>query len=158
MRKSSCSGDCTGRPPPVLSIDDAARRALASVADEHETPTVFYATRLAELGLYGFAISSPVGNPRNGLGPSWVYIDDRSGAVRHRQIMGERSGGDLFFQAQLPLHSGRIAGTAGRALTAMFGIAVALLSVTGVYVWSRKRWARAEHRARVARSVPEASA
>ena len=138
------------RPAPALSFDLAAERALASIKKQHVRPAVVYATHQAPLGLYGFAISEPVGNPRNGLGPSWVYVDDQSGSVRHRQIMGEGSGGDVFFQAQLPLHSGRIAGTAGRAVTAFYGIAVALLSLTGVYVWWRKRSARAQHRRKVA--------
>jgi uncharacterized iron-regulated membrane protein len=46
----------------------------------------------------------------------------------------------------LPIHNGRIAGNAGRALMAAFGVAVAMLSASGVYLWWRKRAARQAHR------------
>jgi uncharacterized iron-regulated membrane protein len=49
---------------------------------------------------------------------------------------------DVFAQLQLPLHSGRIFGTAGRVIISGVGVLVALLSLTGVLVWWRKRQAR----------------
>lgn len=137
-------------PKPVLGFTAAALSAVDSVRHEHRKPAVLYATHVREIGLYGFALGDPVGNPRNGLGPSWVYVDDRTGAVRHRQVMGEGSAADIFFQAQLPLHSGRIAGTPGRVFALFFGLAVALLSLTGLYLWWRKRWARISHQTRAA--------
>jgi hypothetical protein len=45
--------------------------------------------------------------------------------------------------AQFPLHSGRIIGLPGRILICLLGLAVAGLSITGVYIWLRKhhlRW------------------
>jgi uncharacterized iron-regulated membrane protein len=42
-------------------------------------------------------------------------------------------------QAQFPLHSGRILGLPGRILISFMGVVVAMLSVTGVIVWWRKR-------------------
>jgi uncharacterized iron-regulated membrane protein len=50
--------------------------------------------------------------------------------------------GDIFLQVQFPLHSGRIAGLPGRILISAMGLAVAILSVTGVVIWLRKRSAR----------------
>ena len=46
-------------------------------------------------------------------------------------------------QAQLPLHSGRLVGVPGRVLMSATGLVVAVLSVTGVVIWAKKRKARA---------------
>ncbi|MDR9259202.1 PepSY-associated TM helix domain-containing protein, partial [Burkholderia multivorans] len=45
-------------------------------------------------------------------------------------------------QAQFPLHSGRIAGVAGRVAVSVLGIVIAMLSVTGICIWVKKRTAR----------------
>lgn len=42
-------------------------------------------------------------------------------------------------QAQFPVHSGRILGLPGRILISVMGLVVAMLSVTGVVIWLRKR-------------------
>lgn len=137
------------RPPAALSYEDAARLAEAAARDEFRRPTTVYEYHVPEAGVYGVAVTEPVGNPRNGLGPSWVYIDDRSGAVRDRDTMGEGSAGDVFMQARLPMHSGRVAGDGGRIIVALIGLMVAVLSASGVYLWWRKRVARLDHQAKV---------
>jgi uncharacterized iron-regulated membrane protein len=58
-------------------------------------------------------------------------------------IPGEGSAGDIFLQAQFPLHSGRIFGVAGRVAVSILGLAVAVLSATGVIIWARRRKRRA---------------
>jgi uncharacterized iron-regulated membrane protein len=45
-------------------------------------------------------------------------------------------------QAQFPLHSGRILGLPGRILISIMGLVVAMLSVTGIVIWARKRRTR----------------
>jgi len=57
-------------------------------------------------------------------------------------VPGQGSNGDVFMQAQLPLHSGRLMGTPGRVLMSFMGIFVAALSMTGLVIWARKRRAR----------------
>jgi len=47
--------------------------------------------------------------------------------------------GDVFLQAQYPLHSGRIAGIAGRILISICGLVVLVLAWTGIYLWLRKK-------------------
>jgi uncharacterized iron-regulated membrane protein len=81
------------------------------------------------------------GNPR-------VVIDGDTGRVIARQLPGVGSAGDIFMQAQFPLHSGRILGVAGRVLVSCLGIVVALLSATGVILWARKLRARVRAEAR----------
>jgi uncharacterized iron-regulated membrane protein len=45
-------------------------------------------------------------------------------------------------QLQFPLHSGRIAGVPGRILLSVMGLVVAMLSLTGIVIWLKKRQAR----------------
>lgn len=77
-----------------------------------------------------------------GMGLSNVYVSSESGEVlgSHRPWHG--TGADVFVQLQLPLHSGRILGTFGRVLMSLVGVMVAMLSITGVVIWWRKRRAR----------------
>jgi uncharacterized iron-regulated membrane protein len=134
--------------PSKLSFDDAGIRALKGASSAFVAPSVVYIQHVPDLGVYSVGIAERGGNARNGLGPSWYYIDHASGAIRDRNVIGAGSNGDVFLQAQLPLHNGRIAGDIGRILMAFFGIAVAGLSLSGVYLWWRKRLARSLHHRR----------
>ncbi len=77
-----------------------------------------------------------------GLGNPSLYFDGTEGKLLGKHIPGEGTAGDLFMQLQFPLHSGRIIGTTGRVLVTVLGLAIAMLSVTGVMIWARKRQAR----------------
>lgn len=78
-----------------------------------------------------------------GLGNARLYFDADNGALVGKLVPGSGSAGDLFMQAQFPLHSGRILGKTGRALISILGLVIAVLSATGVLLWARKRRARA---------------
>ncbi len=58
--------------------------------------------------------------------------------------MGGGTAADIFVQLQFPLHSGRILGLPGRILMSFMGLLVAMLSVTGVVIWWKKRKARVQ--------------
>lgn len=77
-----------------------------------------------------------------GLGNPWLVLNARTGQVLGKQIPGQGSAGDIFIQAQFPLHSGRIVGLPGRIAISFIGLAVAMLSVTGVLIWLKKARAR----------------
>jgi uncharacterized iron-regulated membrane protein len=65
----------------------------------------------------------------------------------------EGTAADIFMQLQFPLHSGRIAGIPGRVFLSFMGLVVALLSVTGIYIWFKKRAGRIGRRAGVAETA-----
>lgn len=94
-------------------------------------------------GVYGVGFFEP-GNDHGdvGLGNAWLYFDGKDGQALGGKIPGTGSAGDIFLQAQFPLHSGRILGLTGRILISLLGLVVAMLSVTGVIIWTRKRRAR----------------
>lgn len=101
---------------------------------------VFYSP---EFDVYGVGFYTP-GNDHGdgGLGNPWLYIDGQTGASAGAELPGRGSAGDLFMQLQFPLHSGRILGMTGRVLITALGLVIAMLSVTGVVIWAKKRRVR----------------
>ena len=136
------------RPPdkpiePLLTREQAvtlARREAAKRGWTEPAGGLFYAPAF---GLYGVGFFAP-GNDHGdvGLGNNWLYFDGRTGKPAGGSFPGTGSAGDIFLQAQFPLHSGRILGLAGRIMISCMGALVAMLSVTGVLIWIRKRKAR----------------
>ncbi|UJP04793.1 MAG: PepSY domain-containing protein [Nitrosomonas sp.] len=98
-----------------------------------------------EYGIYGVTFHELGEDHANfGLGNPWLYFDGQDGSFLGDQIPGTGSIGDIFLQAQFPLHSGRILGLPGRIMVSMLGVLVAVLSVTGVVIWQRKRRGRSK--------------
>jgi uncharacterized iron-regulated membrane protein len=135
--------------PPEQPIEPVVnRRAILQLAAEEArqlgwtTPpgAIFY---VPEIGVYGVTFFEP-GHEHGdvGLGNPSLYFEGKDGASAGAKIPGSGSVGDIFMQAQFPLHSGRIFGLPGRILVSMMGLLVAMLSVTGVIIWQKKRWAR----------------
>lgn len=123
----------------AIGFDDAVAKAQA--ASPGRPVGVFHYG-----GVYGVAMAPAGSDGKNGLGPNYVYLDDRSG--KRLAIASPRHGssGDRFLALQYPLHSGRVLGLPGRILVAVAGLMVAMLSVTGVLIWWRKRTARLKSR------------
>lgn len=109
-------------------------------------------------GIYEVGFFEPGGEHGDGtLGVPWVYVDARDGRVRGARVPGTGSAGDLFMQAQFPLHSGRLFGVWGRVVVSVLGLLIAGLSATGLVIWARKRRARLHQRLRAqAPDVPHA--
>lgn len=76
------------------------------------------------------------------MGLSNVYVSSETGELLGSYRPWHGTGADVFVQLQLPLHSGRILGTFGRVLMSFVGVMVAMLSITGVVIWWRKRRGR----------------
>ena len=138
----------TPQPPekpvqPLLTREQAVVLAKAEAAKRGWTlPAggVFYSS---SYGLYGagfFEADNDHGD--GGLGNAWLYFDGRDGSAAGGVIPGTGSAGDIFLQAQFPLHSGRILGLPGRIMISVMGLLVAMLSATGLIIWLRKRRAR----------------
>lgn len=120
-------------------VDIATAEALRRGWD---TPPgmVFYSQIFGIYGVGFFEAGNAHGDV--GLGNPWLYFDAQSGAPAGEKVPGEGSAGDIFMHLQFPLHSGRILGLPGRILISIMGLVVAMLSVTGVYIWLKKRAAR----------------
>ncbi|WP_091677511.1 PepSY-associated TM helix domain-containing protein [Methylocapsa palsarum] len=123
--------------------EETARREFNSPAG-----SVGYAQQFGVYSVQFFAPGDEHGAA--GVGPMELYFDGEDGRFLGDRIPWRGTAGDLFLQIQFPLHSGRIAGLAGRIVISMMGVVVAALSVTGLVIWWRKLRGRA---ARAAKSV-----
>ncbi len=121
-------------------ILELARADATHLGIQAPPGALFHAPRRNLYGVGFFALGADRGD--GGLGNPWLYYDDRTGAPRGQEVPGTGSAGDLFMELQFPLHSGRILGVPGRILITFLGLGVALLSVTGIVIWVRKRRAQ----------------
>lgn len=102
--------------------------------------SVFYSSAF---GVYGVQFFHPGGDHgAAGVGPARLFFDGEDGRLLGDRLPWEGTAADIFVQAQFPLHSGRLLGLPGRILISAMGLVVAMLSVTGAYVWWRKRRGR----------------
>lgn len=136
-----------------IDFAEALARARAEAAQRgwsEPAGSLFYAR---EFGIYGVAFFRPEdGHGAGGVGHRTLYVDGSDGRLLGSREPWTGTAADLFVQAQFPLHSGRILGLPGRILVSAMGLGVALLSVTGVYVWWKKRASR--HRAATRSAQP----
>jgi uncharacterized iron-regulated membrane protein len=133
-----------------LARPEAVRRGITAPAGG-----IFYSP---EFGLYGVGFYEGSDSHTNGgLGNPWLYFDGRDGHAAGAELPGTGSAGDVFLQAQFPLHSGRIAGSFGRILVTILGLAIATLSVTGVVIWAQKRRSRVWQSRREATAPPSST-
>lgn len=130
-------------PPPALSREQIIALATADAQQRGWTLPLGAIHYSAPYDVYGVSFFEPgqdLGGA--GLGNPWLYFDGKTGAAVSEKIPGAGSAGDVFMALQFPLHSGRIIGVAGRVLISLLGVAIALLSITGLVIWTRKRQAR----------------
>ncbi|WP_144110949.1 PepSY-associated TM helix domain-containing protein [Paraburkholderia sp. BCC1886] len=139
---------------PVLSRERIVQIARDAGAAQHlkAPPGGLYYVEF--IHAYGVGFYTP-GNDHGdaGLGNPWMYWDAATGKPLGAQIPGKGTAGDIFTQVQFPLHSGRILGLGGRILVSVLGLAVAVLSATGLLIWLKKLNARrrSAHNANTAR-------
>ncbi|GAA0553471.1 putative iron-regulated membrane protein [Rhizomicrobium palustre] len=133
------------RPPstaahtPLLSFDDALRLGRQKVQGEFVPQWVFAEPEHGSIGV-GYGNRGDKG--MDGFGLSYLYFDDRSGKLILAQEAGKGRAADIYAGMQYQLHTGRILGWPGRILVCLTGLAVAMLSVTGIVIWLKKRAAR----------------
>lgn len=96
-----------------------------------------------EFGVYGVSFFFPGGDHGSGgMGVKTLYLDSQDGHLIGDKVPWQGTAADVFVQLQFPLHSGRILGLPGRILMSVMGLMVAMLSITGIIIWLRKRRAR----------------
>jgi uncharacterized iron-regulated membrane protein len=128
---------------PRLAYADILQRASVEAARRQwpePAGSVFYSQ---EFGIYGVSFYKPGDDHgAGGVGPPLLYYDGADGRLLGDRQPWKGTAADIFVQAQFPLHSGRILGLPGRILISFMGVVVAMLSVTGVIIWWRKRASR----------------
>lgn len=138
-------------PPPEQPDNTAARpldeNALEAVAIDaasragwHGPPDGLFKAPGGTTSVFYFRPGS--GGRRIGFGNPVIAVDDRTGRIVSVDVPRRGRVGDTVLQLQFPWHSGEIAGLPGRIVIATTGLAVAILAITGLMIWQRKRHAR----------------
>lgn len=126
-----------------VGVEQVLQRARAEAAARQwrePAGSVFYSQ---DFGIYGVSFFHPGDDHgAGGVGPAVLYYDGGDGRLLGERQPWKGTAADIFVQAQFPLHSGRILGLPGRILISVMGVVVAMLSVTGVVIWWRKRASR----------------
>jgi uncharacterized iron-regulated membrane protein len=99
--------------------------------------SIYYAQNFGFFGVLFFEDGGDAGVA--GVDPPILYFDGADGRLLGEQRPWQGTAADIFIQAQYPLHSGRILGMPGRILVSAMGLIVAMLSITGIVIWSKKR-------------------
>ena len=122
------------------SAIDIAKKAAIPLGIKKEAGGIWYG---GDFPFYNVSFFDPDDETgAMGMGLSNVYVSSETGEVLGSYRPWHGTGADVFVQLQLPLHSGRILGNFGRVLMSFIGVMVAVLSVTGVVIWWKKRRAR----------------
>jgi uncharacterized iron-regulated membrane protein len=133
-------------------VDTAAKEAARRNWSE-PVGSIFYTN---VFDVYGVSFYQPGDDHgAGGVGPAYLYYDG-AGKLLGERLPWKGTAADIFVQAQFPLHSGRILGLPGRILISFMGIVVAMLSITGVIIWWRKRASRVVTAGRRAGDLVEA--
>lgn len=125
---------------PAVSFDDVLVRARAEGVRRGWTDPAAAVSYASLYGVYAVMFFQPGGDHGvGGVGTPALYFDSADGRYLGDFQPFTGTAGDLFLQLQFPVHSGRIAGVPGRIFISVMGLAVVLLSATGVVIWWRKR-------------------
>lgn len=100
-------------------------------------------------GLYRYDVRSTLDIKDRG-GSTRLFLDGDSGALAGTWFPTGAAGGDTLTTWLSTLHMAALGGMPYRLFVTLAGIGVAVLSITGVLIWARKRRARRLHRDRAA--------
>ncbi len=128
---------------PVIDLAQALENGAAEASRRGWSEPAARVGYFQNFGIYGVEFHHPdADHGVGGAGHKRLFFDAQDGRYLGERLPWHGTAADLFVQAQFPLHSGRILGLPGRILISLMGLIVALLSVTGVYIWRKKRKAR----------------
>ncbi|BBU63704.1 hypothetical protein MSC49_36390 [Methylosinus sp. C49] len=132
-----------GEPMPFEEAERIARDLMEERAAREgftiDRRVDFTLDRETGLYVYGVHSSRDVGEKYGG---TTIAIDAYTGAVHGFHAPTGGKGGDTATEWLLELHMANVFGLPYRILVCAAGVAIALLSVTGVVIWRKKRGAR----------------
>lgn len=129
--------------PPEISYDEILPMAREEAIKRGWNEPAGRIGYFQNFGIFGVDFYLPEADHGvGGAGHKRLYFDGRDGKLIGDRIPWSGTAADIFVQAQFPLHSGRILGVPGRVLVSFMGLVVAMLALTGVYLWWKKRKAK----------------
>lgn len=127
---------------PVISYDQAIQSATRGMQKDQRGLKLAVVFFDEHEGSYTIGFSGSGRRDYWWLGPVYYFVDARTGQVVGKDDPYLDSPGRIFQRLLFPIHSGRVLGWTTRILLFLTGLAVAVMTVAGVYVWLRKRQAR----------------
>ncbi|HEX7851616.1 MAG TPA: PepSY-associated TM helix domain-containing protein [Sphingomonas sp.] len=136
---------------PTLAFADAVTLAERQAAKDGLKWTPATALYVPTWNLYGVTLTNDGRLNYRDLGPVYYYFDARTGRYAHVVDPYSDSAGLVMIRMLYPLHSGRVAGWPTVALIFLLGLATIEMTITGFYVWWKKRKSRVAGRLAAAR-------
>lgn len=96
---------------------------------------------LPSLGVYNYFVRSSR-DIRESSPRSYLFFDGDTGAIRFLELPTGQFSGNTFASWLDALHMAEVFGLPYRILVFVSGIVIAVLSITGIYIWEAKRRAR----------------
>lgn len=137
----------TAQRPPRISFATAIERARAYLSPQarHMKPA-YIGLMPGAPGIYRVRFAdADRGDANWHFRYETLYIDGASGGLAFSSGHHLGTSGDKFLLWQYPMHSGQLFGFWGRVFIGIVGLIVALLSITGVILWLKKRRAAHAH-------------
>jgi uncharacterized iron-regulated membrane protein len=128
---------------PPASLDTMAQRARATFPEGRIMRLVMPATPKAAV-----AIRMRLPGEIHQLGRTFVYFDQYDGRLLRADNVLESNVATRINAWFYPLHTGAYGGMATRALNVLFGLSLALISLSGGWMWVRNRLAKRRAAAR----------
>ncbi|MDH5832910.1 PepSY-associated TM helix domain-containing protein [Luteimonas kalidii] len=119
--------------PRTIDIDQAIARVQAQQPDAR----IHSVRILPRVGAYAVRTFDPRDVDQQGR--LWTYVAMDDGRLRGQRHDRGESAGDALFVWQYALHSGQAFGLPGRVAVFVSGVGTALVCVTGVWLWWRRR-------------------
>lgn len=138
---------------PLIELKEVIKQARADANNRGWHEPVGSVSYNQAFGIFGVQFYYPKdGHGAGGVGHKRLYYDSQDGRYLGDRQPWQGTVADIFVQAQFPLHSGRILGLPGRILISVMGLVVAILSITGILVWWRKRASRRKYAGKIKRN------
>jgi uncharacterized iron-regulated membrane protein len=117
-------------PEDAVVMFDQANAAVQRAFPEARTNNIY---RDLSNGWYSVYFHLP--EDVNPQGDNFALVDLRTGAITAVRRPARGTGGDRFMAWLYPLHTGGAFGWTGRTIVALSGVAMVIMSGTGLYVW-----------------------
>ncbi len=131
------------QPAPQLSFEAAIERARTLLPEQARGMQPDFVGYMPAQGVYRVGFREPTHSEAAfTLDFEQIFLDADTGQLRGRRGYDSGTSADKFLAWQFPLHSGQILGLPGRIVVCITGLATAMLSITGVLIWNRKRKSR----------------
>ncbi len=149
-------------PDPTMTWREAQEASERFLAEEARTSGITKRflesfSYSASSGTYAYRLSSSRDFQDRG-GRTYVILDGNTGGLREFRLPNGQHSGATFTNWIYALHMANVFGTPFRIFVFVCGLIITMLSVTGVYVWWKKRGFRKHVDARLADSRTGAAA